>query len=97
MQETYIEVEVELYLKVEIPMERVSMLDFRRDAEGVIRRAQQGKRMILTYRGKPVLLLQPIPQEDVKGDDPFYSIDQLATHEGAPLSNDEMDQAIYEQ
>ena len=76
-------------------MERVSMLDFRRDAEGVIRRVQQGKRMILTYRGKPVLYLEPGPPEEVKADDPFYRIDRLATREGAPLSNDAMDQAIY--
>jgi antitoxin (DNA-binding transcriptional repressor) of toxin-antitoxin stability system len=72
------------------------MLDFRRDAEGVIRRVQQGKRMILTYRGKPVLVLEPVPQEEVRGDDPFYSIDELATREGAPLSNDDMDQVTYE-
>ena len=77
-------------------MERVSMLDFRRDAEGVIRRARQGKRTVLTYRGKPVLLLEPVPQEEVKGDDPFYSIDLLAARAGAPLSNEEMDQSIYE-
>ena len=59
-------------------------------------RSLKGKRMVLTYRGRPVLLLEPIRQEEVKEDDPFYSIDQLASRKGAPLSNDDMDQVIYE-
>jgi antitoxin (DNA-binding transcriptional repressor) of toxin-antitoxin stability system len=39
-------------------MDKVSMLEFRHDAESVIRKVEQGKRMILTYRGKPVMRLE---------------------------------------
>jgi len=48
-----------------ITMERVSILEFRRDAEAVIRKVRQGKRLILTYRGKPVMRLEPIQDDKV--------------------------------
>lgn len=77
-------------------MKTVSMLEFRKDAEGVIRRARQGQRMILTYRGKSVIRLEPVDDEPVGKDDPFYSLDQLADSKGKRLSNQEMDKIIYE-
>lgn len=77
-------------------METVSMLDFRRDAEAIIRKAQQGKRMILTYRGKAVMRLEPIEGKTPREDDPFYAISELADSGGEALSNDEMDEVIYE-
>ena len=41
-------------------MERVSMLEFRRHAASILRKARQGRSFTLTYRGKPVLRLEPI-------------------------------------
>ena len=76
-------------------METVSMLEFRRDAEAIIRKAQQGKRMVLTYRGKPVMRLEPIVAEEVSEDDPFYTLDELAVAAGKSLSNKQMDKIIY--
>ena len=76
-------------------MERISVLQFRRDAAAVIRKVRQGKRFILTYRGKPVMRLEPIAERKISPDDPFYSIGQLAV-EGPPLSNEEIDKIIYE-
>ncbi len=77
-------------------MEKISILEFRRNAHGVIRKVRQGKPLILTYRGKPVLRLEPIRYNKIGRDDPFYSIAQLATANGRSLTNEEIDQIVYE-
>jgi prevent-host-death family protein len=77
-------------------MDRVSILEFRRDAEAIIRKVRQGKRLILTYRGKPVMRLEPIRNEEIGPDDPFYSLDQLAVSGGQSLTNEEIDRIVYE-
>ena len=77
-------------------MEKVSMLEFRRDAEIVIRKVRQGKRLIMTYRGKPVMRLEPIQAPAPGPDDPFYKLAHLATAKGQPLTNEEIDQIVYE-
>ena len=77
-------------------MDMVSMLEFRRDADAVIRKVQGGKRLVLTYRGKPVMRLEPIVSEKVRADDPFYALPQLATSTGSPLTNEEIDQIVYD-
>ncbi len=77
-------------------METVSLLEFRRHAVAVIRKVRQGKRLIMTYRGAPVMRLEPIGPGAPDADDPFYQIAQLATAEGRPLTNEEIDQAVYE-
>jgi len=78
-------------------MERVSMSEFRKDAESIIRKARQGKKMILTYRGKAVIRLEPIEERGTQDDDPFYAIDQVADPDGESLANTEMDGIIYGQ
>jgi antitoxin (DNA-binding transcriptional repressor) of toxin-antitoxin stability system len=77
-------------------MEKVSILEFRRDAVAVIRKVCQGKRLIMTYRGKPVMRLEPIRANTPGADDPFYKIAQLATGTGQPVTNEEIDQILYE-
>jgi prevent-host-death family protein len=77
-------------------MDRVSVLEFRRDAESIIRKVKQGKRLILTYRGKPVMRLEPIPEREIGPDDPFYSLGQLAVSSGKSLSNEEIDRLVYQ-
>jgi prevent-host-death family protein len=76
--------------------ERISVLEFRRDAAGVLRKVQQGRRLVLTYRGKPVARLEPIRQSPLGPDDPFYSLGRLASASGEGLDNGEIDQIIYE-
>jgi prevent-host-death family protein len=44
-------------------MQQISVVQFRRNAETIIRRVQRGQRLILTYRGKPVMTLEPIPNQ----------------------------------
>jgi antitoxin (DNA-binding transcriptional repressor) of toxin-antitoxin stability system len=77
-------------------MDKVSVLEFRRDAEGIIRKVQQGKRLLLTYRGKAVMRLEPLAHPEVAADDPFYRLDQLAVSGTESLSNEEIDQIVYE-
>ncbi len=76
-------------------MKTVSMLDFRHHAEMIIAQVQKGQRMILTYRGKPVARLEPIVQESIAADDPFYSLAELAETAGGTLSNAEIDEILY--
>lgn len=76
-------------------MTSVSMVEFRRGAEGVLRRIEQGERLILTYRGRPVARLEPCAPPTVPADDPIYRLSELAAEEGESLSNDEMDAIIY--
>jgi hypothetical protein len=40
-------------------MKKVSMLEFRRNAKAVIRKVHLCQGLILTYRGKPVIRLEP--------------------------------------
>jgi antitoxin (DNA-binding transcriptional repressor) of toxin-antitoxin stability system len=76
-------------------MKTISMLEFRRDAERIIRQIQAGERLVLTYRGKPVARLEPVLETAVDADDPFYALYRLADAGGKPLSNREMDEIIY--
>jgi antitoxin (DNA-binding transcriptional repressor) of toxin-antitoxin stability system len=77
-------------------MVTISVLEFRRDAKGVIRRLRQGQRMILSYRGKPVARMEPFVEKPVGADDPIYSLADLAVSKLASYSNEAMDGVIYE-
>lgn len=77
-------------------MKAVSMLEFRRDAEGVLAKVRKGERLILTHRGKPVARLEPIVEETPSPDDPFYSLTELA-ESGESLSNAQIDEIVYGQ
>jgi antitoxin (DNA-binding transcriptional repressor) of toxin-antitoxin stability system len=76
-------------------MEMVSVLEFRRDAVAVIRKVEQGKRLVMTYRGKAVMRLEPIRAQNPAADDPFYKLADLAAADGSGLSNEEIDQIVY--
>jgi prevent-host-death family protein len=41
-------------------MKTVTMLEFRRDAEGVLRRVAKGERFVISHRGKPAARLEPL-------------------------------------
>lgn len=41
-------------------MKMVTMLEFRQDAEGVLRRIAKGERLVLSHRGKPAARLEPL-------------------------------------
>lgn len=76
-------------------MDSVSMVEFRRDAERIIGRVRRGQRILLTYRGRPVVRLEPVSEAEAGPDDPFYSLSRLANDRGESLSNAEMDRTVY--
>jgi prevent-host-death family protein len=76
-------------------MKTISMLEFRQQAESVIKMVQQGQQFVLTYRGAPVARLEPIISASAPSDDPFYKIDALADDTGESLTNEEIDRDLY--
>lgn len=80
------------------PVTKVTMLEFRRNAQAVLRRAMQGNGVVLTYRGKPVLKLEPIRPDSEDASERFYRLGDLAVPgKGKGLSNREIDRIIYEE
>jgi antitoxin (DNA-binding transcriptional repressor) of toxin-antitoxin stability system len=77
-------------------MKTVSLLEFRKNAEKIIRCSRQGQKMIMTYRGRPVMRLEPILDETINNDDPFLQLDGIAIGKTEKLSNRQMDDIIYE-
>ena len=77
-------------------MKTVTMLELRKNAGKIIRWSQQGQRMTVTYRGKPVMKIEPIVPEKAAADDPFYNLGLVADNAAGSLSNEEMDKLIYE-
>lgn len=71
------------------------MLEFRRQTDSVLRRLRNGERLMLTYRGRPVARLEPVSAGPLTADDPFYTLDQIADDNAPPLTNEEMDRAVY--
>ena len=76
-------------------MKSISMLQFRRQAEAIVRQVQKGQRFTLTYRGKPVARLEPVANQPIAGDDPIYDLAELASASAEPLTNAEIDRAVY--
>ena len=74
-------------------MKTVSMLELRRDARAIIQRVCRGQRLVLTYRGRQMVRLEPVEVETP--DDGFYELPQLADTEGGSLTNREIDEAVY--
>ena len=77
-------------------MKTVSLLEFRKNAEKIIRCSRQGQKMVMTYRGRPVMRLEPILDETIAADDPFLLLDGIATGGKENMSNRQMDDIIYE-
>lgn len=77
-------------------MKIVTVLEFRKNAEKIIRWSRQGKRMLMTYRGRPVIRLEPVTHDTVNEDDPFLQLDGIASGKKTRLSNRQMDDIIYD-
>lgn len=79
-------------------MNTITMLEFRRNARDALEAVQRGERLLLTYRGKPAALLEPVEPPgppNVPDDDPLLRIDEYAVDgPGGPLSNDEVDRLV---
>ena len=76
-------------------MSSVSMVELRKDAEGVLRRVKQGENLVLTYRGKPAARLTPYAKAHPQPDDPLYRLPDLAAPGGESLQNEQIDAIVY--
>ena len=61
-------------------MKTVTMLEFRKNAEGILRRVAKGERFVLSHRGHPSARLEPLADSTrtAAANDPFLSIGQRA-------------------
>jgi prevent-host-death family protein len=73
----------------------ITMLELREQAEDIVKSVQKGRRMILTYRGRPVMRLEPILADAADPDDAFYRLADLAARGGRSLRNEEIDAIVY--
>ncbi len=76
-------------------MRSISMVELRQDAEGVLRRVNQGEELILTYRGKPAARLTPYTASTPQPNDPLYRLPHHAATGGEPLQNKDIDGIVY--
>ena len=62
-------------------MKTVTMLEFRKHAERVLRRVAKGERLVLSHRGKPAARLEPVAATPggALPNDPFLAIGRRAT------------------
>jgi antitoxin (DNA-binding transcriptional repressor) of toxin-antitoxin stability system len=75
-------------------MKHITMLDLRRDAEGIVSRVLKGERFVLTRRGKAVARLEPVIDKRADADDAFYALTDLAVG-GESITNRQIDEAVY--
>ena len=61
-------------------MKTVTMLEFRKNAEGILRRLGRGERFVLSHRGHPAARLEPVTTARVSdpAQDPFLTIGSRA-------------------
>jgi len=87
----------ELQLKV-YNMKTVTMLEFRRNSAGVLKRLSKGEPLILSHRGKPAARLEPIssPNTGVQPDDPALSLSRFAVNgPGGKFTSKDVDRLLY--
>jgi antitoxin (DNA-binding transcriptional repressor) of toxin-antitoxin stability system len=78
-------------------MKTVTMLEFRRDAEGILRRLAKGERFILSHRGRPAARLEPLAEAAPDAArDPFLTIARRAAPSPKGRTpHEEIDRILY--
>ena len=71
------------------------MRDLRAHAKQIVGQVRAGETIVLTYRGRPALRLEPICPGTVEADDPFYRLGELSQRRGASLTNRQIDDLVY--
>ena len=78
-------------------MKKVSMVNFRENVESVLRSIAKGEQFLLSYRGKPAAILQPVNgKTEIDESDPFLTVGRRAivSPKGA-MRHQEIDKLIY--
>jgi antitoxin (DNA-binding transcriptional repressor) of toxin-antitoxin stability system len=79
-------------------MKTVTMLDFRKDAEGILRRIGKGERFVLSHRGRPAARLEPVAATVAAdpANDPFFGIASRATRSAkGKTRHQDIDRILY--
>lgn len=80
-------------------MKTVTMLEFRKDAAGYLRRVARGERFVLSHRGKPAARLEPVEStasEEEAAVDPFLKIgDRAKPAPKGPTDHKDIDAILY--
>lgn len=71
------------------------MLDLRVHAKQIVEQVRSGQAIVLTYRGRPALRLEPIHLPAIEADDPFYRLAELSKRRGTSLTNRQIDDIVY--
>ena len=89
---------LQLQLEVKVLLVKtVTMLEFRRDAEAILRRVAKGERFVLSHRGRPAARLEPLTTSaaDV-ADDPFLTVARRASPSPkGPTKHEDIDRLLY--
>lgn len=73
----------------------ISTHDMRFRFDRVLRAVKAGRSLTLTYRNRPLARIVPVQAEvEIRQDDPIFRLHELAEPIG-PLTNAEIDAAIY--
>ena len=82
-------------LKNHAASQTISTHQMRFEFSRILRAVKAGRSLTLTYRNKPLARIMPLKnQPEVALDDPIFRLHELAEPIG-PLSNREIDDAIY--
>jgi len=78
-------------------MRNITMLQFRKNSESVVRMLRRGQRLTLTYRGKALARLEPIrPRTRDPSGDPLFSVHERAKSSPlGPLDHRQIDRIVY--
>jgi len=79
-------------------MKTVTMLEFRQNAQSILRRIAKGERFVLTHRGKRAARLEPLtnPPNSAASTDPFLTIGSRATASSkGKTTHADIDRIIY--
>ncbi|MEZ5405467.1 MAG: type II toxin-antitoxin system prevent-host-death family antitoxin [Verrucomicrobiia bacterium] len=83
----------------EVQAPTITMLDLRHNAETIVKKVENGQSMILTYRGRPAVRLEPalppVKKSAENNVDFVKSLFAMSVSMG-PMTNEEMDRLIYE-
>ena len=77
------------------PVELISTHEMRFQFSRILRAMKAGRSLTLTYRNEPLARIVPLPKEtEISADDTIFHLHELAEPIG-PMSNAEIDAAIY--
>lgn len=75
-------------------MTTVTMLEMRKDPVKIIEQVRAGRPLLLTYRGKPAIRLEPVVENVAVEEDAFLHLADHAVKVGS-LTNVQIDEVLY--